>query len=126
MLFLVTCLGFPETTLGMLASFAGTSGTLAAVFALVSLGMVLVSLVAMYFRDPAFLTFSSQQALDLRVIQEPRHNPDILGSYLESLQLQDMVRGRTRGVALDAELGDEDIGYLPDELASLEVANDDC
>ena len=60
MLFLVTCLGFAQATLGMLAGFAGTSGTLAAVFALVSLGMVLFALVVMYWRDPAFLTFSSQ------------------------------------------------------------------
>jgi hypothetical protein len=56
----------------MLASFAGTSGTLAAVFALVSLGMALLALVAMYFRDPAFLTFDSSQALDLRILQEIR------------------------------------------------------
>ena len=63
----------------MLASFAGTSGTLAAIFALVSLGMVLSALVIMYWRDPAFLTFSSGQALDLRIIQEitDRMQPDV-------------------------------------------------
>lgn len=71
----------------MLASFAGTNGTLAAVFALVSLGMVLLALVAMYFRDPAFLTFSSQQALDLRILQEivgwlP---PELLAAYIDSI-----------------------------------------
>ena len=119
MLFLVTCLGFAETTLGMLASFAGTNGTLAAIFALVSLGMVLAALVTMYFRDPAFLTFSSQQALDLRVVQELRHNPDILSSYLESLQLRDVRRGRTSGVALDAELEDDELEYVVDELGLL-------
>ena len=119
-----TCLGFAETTLGTLSGFAGLNATLAAIFALSSLGMVLLALVAMYFRDPAFLTFDSQQALDLRVVQELRHNPGILGSYLESLQSRDMRRGRTSGVALGAELEDDEIGYLMDELDLLGADND--
>ena len=73
----------------MLASFAGTSGTLAAVFALVSLGMALLALVAMYFRDPAFLTFDSSQSLDLRILQEIRDQlpPDLLSAYVNSIRL---------------------------------------
>ena len=88
LLFLVTCLGFAETTLGMLATFAGTDGTLAAVFALVSLGLVLLALVAMYFRDPAFLTFSSEQALDVRVLELLRDKltPELLSQYAISLK----------------------------------------
>ncbi len=120
LLFLATCLGFAETTLGMLASFAGTNGTLAAVFALVSLGMALLALVAMYFRAPAFLTFSSQQALDLRVGQELRHNPDILSSHLESLQLRNVRGGRISGVALDADLEDDEFKYVVDELNQIQ------
>lgn len=90
MLFLVTCLGFAETTLGMLASFAGTDGTLAAVFALVSLGLVLLALIAMYFRDPAFLTFSSEQALDVRMMEllRDRLTPELLSEYAVSLMLR--------------------------------------
>ncbi len=117
-MFLGTCLAFSETTLGMLAKFAGTSGTIAAVFAISSLGMVLLALVAMYWRDPAFLTFSSREALDLRVVQELRHNPDILSSYLESLQSRDVGRGQTSGVALHRELEDDEIGDLLDEFGS--------
>ena len=71
----------------MLASFAGTDGTLAAIFALVSLGMVLLALVAMYFRDPAFLTFSSGQALDVRMLEllRDRLPPELLNEYVVSL-----------------------------------------
>ena len=123
--FLGTCLGFAETTLGALSGFVGLSATLAAIFALSSLGVVLLALVAMCFRDPAFLTFSSQQALDYRVIQELRDSPDILNSYLESLQLRDIRRGRTSGVALDAELEGEEIDYISEEMDLLEVAGDD-
>jgi hypothetical protein len=87
---LATCLGFAETTLGLLAGFAGTSGTLAAVFALASLGLVLLALVLMYWRDPAFLTFSSQQALDVRVLEllRDRLTPELLSEYAASLVLR--------------------------------------
>ena len=86
-MFLATCLGFAETTLGMLASFAGTNATLAAVFALVSLAMVLSALVTMYWRDPAFLTFSSEQALDVRMLEllRDRLTPELLSEYVNSL-----------------------------------------
>ena len=112
-------MGFAETTLGTLSGFAGLSPTLAAIFALSSLGMVLLALVAMYLRDPAFLTFNSQQSLDLRVIQELRDSPEVLNWYLESLQIRDIMRGRTSRVALDTELEDDEIRSVSDELGSL-------
>ena len=60
----------------MLARFAGTSGTIAAVFAISSLGMVLLALVAMYWRDPAFLTFSSREAFNLGIISNFNNSLD--------------------------------------------------
>ena len=119
LLFLATCLGFAETTLGMLASFAGTDGTLAAVFALVSLGMVLMALVAMYFRDPAFLTFSSGQALDLRIIQELREQPDVLSLYLGGVLLRDRRRGRTSSDISPFDVTDSLVEGLENELETL-------
>ena len=106
LLFLAACLGFAETTLGMLASFAGTDGTLAAVFALVSLGMVLLALVAMYFRDPAFLTFSSQQALDVRMLEllRDRLTPELLSLYVHSLRPSQAYR---RGITRDRRPDEE-------------------
>ncbi len=99
LVFLGACLAFAETTLGTLATFAGTSGTLAAVFALVSLGMVLSALVAMYWRDPAFLTFSSREALDLRMLEllRDRLTPELLSLYVQSLRPYGTHRGVTRG-----------------------------
>lgn len=71
----------------MLAKFAGTSGTIAAVFALVSLGMVLSALVAMYWRDPAFLTFSNKEAFNLMLLKELKGQlpPELLASFIDSI-----------------------------------------
>ena len=98
LLFLGTCLGFAETTLGMLASFAGTDGTLAAIFALVSLFLVLSALVIMYWRDPAFLTFTSEQALDVRMLEllRDRLTPELLSDYVNSLKMGAGVPRRSR------------------------------
>ncbi len=122
MLFLGTCLGFAETTLGMLASFAGTNGTLAAIFALVSLGMALLSLVAMYFRDPAFLTFSSQQALDLRILQEivDRVPPDLVVAYIDSINSR-TVGGQPLNSVRPTLWTDAEIGEIE---SSLDIAED--
>ena len=103
----------------MLASFVGTDGTLAAVFALVSLGMVLLALVAMYFRDPAFLTFSSGQALDLRMIQELRDQPDVLSLYLGGVLLRDTRRGRTSSDISPFDVTDSLVEGLENELETL-------
>ena len=79
-----TCLGFAEATLGILAKLTEANPDIVAIFALVSLGMVLL---AMYFRDPAFLTFDSRQALGLRVLQEIRDQlpPDLLAAYVNNI-----------------------------------------
>ncbi len=103
----------------MLASFAGTSGTLAAVFALVSLGMVLLALVLMYFRDPAFLTFDSRQSLDLRIVQELRDQPGVLGLYLEGILSRDARTGRARSDTLPFEVEDSLLEDFIDELGTL-------
>ena len=66
LLFLGSCLAFAETALGTIAAFADPNASLVAGFALAALGMVLAALVLMYWKDPAFLTLSGEQALDLR------------------------------------------------------------
>ena len=80
-------MGFAETTLGTLAGFADADATLVAVFAMVSLGMVLLALVVMYWRDPAFLTFTGEQAFEFRVLQEILEHPATgrVPSYLRTL-----------------------------------------
>ena len=80
-------MGFAETTLGTLSGFAGLNATLAAIFALSSLGMVLLALVAMYFRDPAFLTFSSREAFNLMILKELKDQmpADLLASFVGSI-----------------------------------------
>ena len=88
LLFLVTCLGFAEATLGILATFDRANPNVLAGFALASLGLVLLALVAMYFRDPAFLTFSSEQALDVRMLEllRDRLTPELLSQYANTLR----------------------------------------
>ena len=101
LVFLATCLGFAETTLGTLAGFTDADPTLVAVFAMVSLGMVLLALVVMYWRDPAFLTFTGEQAFDLRVLQEilEKLPAERVRPYLRNLTESELVRGRIFGIA---------------------------
>ncbi len=101
LVFLATCLGFAETTLGTLAGFTDADPTLVSVFAMVSLGMVLLALVVMYWRDPAFLTFTGEQAFDLRVLQEilEKLPAERVRPYLRNLTESELVRGRIFGIA---------------------------
>ena len=69
LIFLGSCLVFAEAALGTIAALTDVSPTLVAVFALLALGMVLAALVIMYWRDPAFLTLSGEQAHDLRRLE---------------------------------------------------------
>jgi hypothetical protein len=57
---------------------------LVAGFVLAALGMVLTALVAMYWKDPAFLTLSGEQALDLRKFEALSGNlpPEIAMTFL--------------------------------------------
>lgn len=112
-------MGFAEATLGTLAGFANTDPTVAAIFAMVSLGMVLLALVAMYFREPAFLTFTSQQALDLRMVQELRDNPSLQNVYLNNVSLGEIVSGPTSGIADFPESSANEIAELDNELGAM-------
>ncbi len=87
LVFLGTCLGFAETALGLLAGLTDANSTWVAAFALGALGLVLAALVLMYWRDPAFLTLSGEQALDLRTIEAVLENvpPELIPAYLRSL-----------------------------------------
>ena len=69
LIFLASCLAFAEAALVAIARFTDVDPTLVAVFALTALGMVLASLVIMYWREPAFLTLSGEQAHDLRRLE---------------------------------------------------------
>ena len=99
--------------MGILATFDGAHPTILAGFALVSLGMVLSALVAMYWRDPAFLTFSSREALDIRILQEIRGQlpPELLASYIDSIRLGS-IRGLSGGSARSTMWTIEEIGDL--------------
>ena len=110
LIFLGTCLGFAEITLGILANSTNADATLVAAFAVVALGMVLTALVLMYWREPAFLTFSGDQALDLRKLEAilERMPPDLLSIYVEDVASEDLETGKVRRVyIIDDALSDE-------------------
>ena len=69
LIFLGSCLAFAETALAAIAGLTDVNPTLIAVFALLALAMVLTALLIMYWRDPAFLTLSGEQAHDLRRLE---------------------------------------------------------
>ena len=119
-MFLATCLAFAETVLGALAGFADANATLVAVFAIVSLGMVLLALVLMYWIEPAFLTFTGQQALDLRMLQEivGKVPPELVGQFVATLTAN-ILRGQPTRVAGVAETSDQEIESIQRELELL-------
>ena len=121
LLFLATCLGFAETALGMLAGLANADPTMVAVFAMASLGMVLLALVAMYFREPAFLTFTGDQALSLRMIQEASRtlSPELMNVFLGSLMERDFTQGQTAKIAESLQVTTEEAEEVEAELGSL-------
>jgi hypothetical protein len=121
LVFLGTCLAFAETVLGALAGFADTNATLVAGFAIVSLGMVLLALVLMYWRDPAFLTLTGQQALELRRLQEmvAKLPPELIRPYIRSLMVQDVRRGQSARIAGTEETTEQDAEELETELGLL-------
>ena len=123
LIFLGTCLAFAETALGILASLTDANATVVAAFAVVSLGMVLLSLVAMYFREPAFLAFTGQEALDLRMLQSvvDRGSPELIRQYLDTLieqGISDVSEGHSRSIASREETEVLDIDELLRELDS--------
>lgn len=122
-MFLGTCLAFAETVLGALAGFADANATLVAGFAIVSLGMVLLALVLMYWRDPAFLTLTGEQALDLRRLQEivgGKLPPGVIGPYIRNLMVQDVRRGQSTRIAGTEETTEQDAEELERELGLLD------
>lgn len=62
LVFLGTCLAFAEAGVGVIAALASPNGNLVAGFALLALGMVLLTLAYMYQVNPGFLTLSGEQA----------------------------------------------------------------
>lgn len=121
LVFLATCLGFAETALGMLAGLTDANPTMVAILAMASLGMVLLALVAMYFREPAFLTFTGEQALSLRMIQEASRtlSPELMNVFLGSLMERDITQGQTAKIAESAQVPTEEAQGLETELGSI-------
>ena len=121
LVFLATCLGFAETTLGTLAGFTDADPTLVAVFAMVSLGMVLLALVVMYWRDPAFLTFTGEQAFELRVLQEilEKLPAERVRPYLQTLTDRDLAQWQSSSIAEGVTTTDEEADELQRESDEL-------
>lgn len=123
LVFLATCLAFAETALGTLAGLTDANATMVAAFAMGSLGMVLLALVSMYFREPAFLTFTGQQALDLRMLQSivDRGSPELIKQYLDTLidqGISDVSHGHSGRIANREETEVLDMDELLRELDS--------
>ena len=106
-------MAFAESALGTLAGFTDADATTVAALAMASLGMVLLALVVMYIKEPAFLTFTGQQALDLRMLQEiARMPPEFAQFYLTRLVDQNVTRGHSAKIAgaeEDTEATAEDV-----------------
>ena len=121
LIFLGTCLGFVETTLVILSNMTGANPTILGSFATASLGMVLLALVGMYFKEPAFLTFTGDQALSLRMIQEASRtlSPDLMEVFLRKLMERDITQGPTRKIADSAQNTDQDAIDLEAELGTM-------
>ena len=106
-----TCLGFAEITLGILANSTGRgTPTLVAAFAVIALGMVLTALVVMYWRDPAFLTFRGDQALDLRKLEAilERMPPELVAIYFDEIASREFTSDRLKAMyRIDSTVSDE-------------------
>lgn len=68
LVFLGTCLAFAEVGVGAISALANPNGNLVAGFALLALGMVLLTLAYMYRINPGFLTLSGQDASELATL----------------------------------------------------------
>lgn len=104
LVFLGTCLAFAETTLGALAGLADADATIVAVFAMASLGMVLLALVMMYWRDPAFLTLTGEQLLIFVCCKKP------YGGLLRMESSHSLTEALSK-VQWTAEPGDQFLDY---------------
>ena len=110
LIFLGTCLGFAEITLGILANSTNADATLVAAFAVIALGMVLAALVLMYWREPAFLTFSGDQALDLRRLEAilERMPPELVAIYFDEIASREFTSDRLKAMyRIDNTVSDE-------------------
>ncbi len=70
----------------------------------------MLALVVMNWRDPAFLTFDSQQALDVRVLEllRDRLTPELLSEYAASLVLRrGLEQASRRRIVRERNLGEE-------------------
>ena len=68
--------------------------------------------------DPAFLTFTGQQALDLRRLEVVvgKLPPELIGPYMASLMLQGLQRGQSARIAGTVETTEQDVVELEREL----------
>ena len=105
----------------MLAGLANADPTMVAILAMSSLGMVLLALVAMYFREPAFLTFTGEQALTFRMIQEARRTlpPELMNVFLGTLMERDISQGQTAKIAESERVTTEEAEDVEADLGSL-------
>ena len=105
LIFLGSCLAFTEATLGTVAALTDVNPTLVVAFALIALAMVLAALVIMYFRDPAFLTLSGEQAYDLRRLEIlNRTLPDLTRELFED-DISSMISSERMDSGRDTAVG---------------------
>lgn len=97
LVFLGTCLGFAEASLGAIVGLSDANGNLIAVFALAALGMVLFTLCFMYKSNPGFLTLAGQQASDLAMLQSILlSRPELVTpEFMKSFMSGNLAQGET-------------------------------
>ena len=112
LVFLGSCLLFAEGALGLIAGMTDANPDLVAGFALAALVSVLSTLAFMYWRDPAFLTLSSKEALDLgrfdRLMALVREYPSLGAIVLNDVDFGDLDLKKSTKVGEAEEVGDDE------------------
>ncbi|MCY4653613.1 MAG: hypothetical protein OXC95_10675 [Dehalococcoidia bacterium] len=101
-----------------MANTTNANPTLVAAFAVIALGLVLTALVLMYWREPAFLTFSGDQALDLRKLETilERMPPELVDVYFEDVARRSLEIDKPRTTERSGITTSDEVAVVEQQL----------